>query len=70
MPMPLCQFQLPQLHLQTPTTPAAQPQGFAAGQEGGLVTLFERDDREKEGFRRARAFTVHDHPLRVRCDTG
>jgi hypothetical protein len=42
------------------------PQGFAAGQEAGLVTLFEKDEREKEGFRRARTFAVHDHPLRVR----
>ncbi|KIZ00159.1 WD repeat-containing protein 65 [Monoraphidium neglectum] len=45
----------------------AYGKGFAAGQEAGLVTLFEKDEREKEGFRRARTFAVHDHPLRVRC---
>jgi hypothetical protein len=30
------------------------------------VTLFDSDEREREGFRRARTFVVHDHPLKVR----
>lgn len=48
----------------------AAAQGFAAGHEAGVVTLFERDDREREGYRRARALSVRDHPLRVRCARG
>jgi hypothetical protein len=42
------------------------PQGFAAGQDGGLVTLFERDERDPSGFRRARTLAVNDHPQKVR----
>ncbi|GBF89931.1 cilia- and flagella-associated protein [Raphidocelis subcapitata] len=45
---------------------AAYRRGFAAGQDGGLVTLFERDERDAAGFRRARTLTVHNHPHKVR----
>jgi hypothetical protein len=48
----------------------ARSQGFAAGLDGGLVALFERDDREKEGFRRARTLALHDRPSRVRRGGG
>jgi len=48
----------------------AYSRGFAAGQVGGVVTLFERAEREREGFRRARSFSVHEFPLRVRCGGG
>lgn len=39
------------------------PQGFVVGQDNGVVTIFERDD--KEFYRRARAFTVEGNPARV-----
>jgi hypothetical protein len=32
-------------------------------QDGGVVTIFERDD--KEFYRRARAFTIEGNPCRV-----
>lgn len=38
--------------------------GFIVGQDGGLVTVFERDD--KEVYRRARTFTIHEQPFKVR----
>ena len=43
---------------------AGYSKGFVAGLDGGLVALFDRD--EKEYFRRTRTFTIHDHALPVR----
>lgn len=43
---------------------AGYGKGFVAGLDGGLVALFDRD--EKEYFRRTRTFTIHDHALPVR----
>ncbi|MEW5319195.1 MAG: hypothetical protein WDW38_010360 [Sanguina aurantia] len=37
---------------------ACYSKGFVAGQGGGVVTIFERDD--KEAYRRARAFTIEE----------
>lgn len=42
----------------------AYSKGFVAGLDGGLVALFDRDDRDY--YRRTRTFTVVDHPLPVR----
>lgn len=47
---------------------AAYSKGFVAGLDGGLVALFDRDEREY--YRRTRTFTVMDHPLQVRCATS
>jgi hypothetical protein len=44
---------------------AAHSKGFAAGLDGGLVALFDRNERE--GYRRTRTFRVVDHALPVRC---
>eukprot|EP00878_Enallax_costatus_P025349 GHUV01027119.1.p1 GENE.GHUV01027119.1~~GHUV01027119.1.p1 ORF type:complete len:499 (+),score=150.84 GHUV01027119.1:978-2474(+) len=43
---------------------AGYSKGFVAGLDGGLVALFDRD--EKEYFRRTRTFAIHDHALPVR----
>ncbi|KAL6752180.1 WD repeat domain 65-like protein [Haematococcus lacustris] len=43
---------------------AAYSKGFVAGQEGGVVTIFEKDD--KELYRRARAFSIESNPVKVR----
>jgi hypothetical protein len=43
---------------------AAYSKGFVAGLDGGLVALFDRDEREY--YRRTRTFTVMEHPLPVR----
>lgn len=45
---------------------AAYSKGFVAGLDGGLVALFDRDEREY--YRRTRTFTVMEHLLPVRCD--
>lgn len=39
-------------------------QGFVVGQDGGVVTIFEKDD--KEMFRRARAFTIETDPVKIK----
>lgn len=39
--------------------------GFVAGQDGGVVTIFEKD--EKEFYRRARAFTIENNNVKVKC---
>lgn len=44
---------------------AAYSKGFVAGLDGGLVALFDRDEREY--YRRTRTFTVMEHLLPVRC---
>ena len=38
--------------------------GFVVGQDNGVVTLFEKD--EKELFRKGRSFTIENNPCRVR----
>jgi hypothetical protein len=43
---------------------AAYSKGFAAGLDGGLVVLYDKDEREY--YRRTRMFTVMEHPLPVR----
>lgn len=43
---------------------AAYSKGFVAGLDGGLVALFDKDEREY--YRRTRTFTVMEHPLPVR----
>ncbi|GFH16945.1 uncharacterized protein HaLaN_13468, partial [Haematococcus lacustris] len=43
---------------------AAYSKGFVAGQEGGVVTIFEKDD--KELYRRARAFSIESNPVKVK----
>ncbi|WIA38592.1 hypothetical protein OEZ86_001902 [Tetradesmus obliquus] len=43
---------------------AAYSKGFVAGLDGGLVALFDRDEREY--YRRTRTFTVMEHLLPVR----
>ncbi|WIA18306.1 hypothetical protein OEZ85_009771 [Tetradesmus obliquus] len=43
---------------------AAYSKGFVAGLDGGLVALFDRDEREY--YRRTRTFTVMEHFLPVR----
>jgi hypothetical protein len=45
---------------------AAYSKGFVAGLDGGLVALFDRDEREY--YRRTRTFTVMEHLLPVRCE--
>lgn len=45
---------------------AAYSKGFVAGLNGGLVALFDRDDREY--YRHTRTFAVVDHPQPVRCN--
>lgn len=47
---------------------AAYSKGFVAGLDGGLVALFDKDDREY--YRRTRTFTVMEHPLAVRSAAG
>jgi hypothetical protein len=42
---------------------AVHSKGFVVGHSNGSVTLFERDDREY--YRRARTFGVHDHHDRI-----
>lgn len=42
---------------------AAYSKGFVVGQDGGLVTIFERD--EKEYYRRARTFTIEGNNCKV-----
>eukprot|EP00198_Chlamydomonas_reinhardtii_P011942 XP_001701279.1 flagellar associated protein [Chlamydomonas reinhardtii] len=42
---------------------AAYSKGFVVGQDGGVVTIFERD--EKEFYRRARAFTIEGNACKV-----
>ncbi|GLC59167.1 hypothetical protein PLESTB_001455600 [Pleodorina starrii] len=42
---------------------ATYSKGFVVGQDGGVVTIFERDD--KEFYRRARAFTIEGNPCKV-----
>jgi Asp/Glu/hydantoin racemase len=42
--------------------------GFVVGQDNGVVTIFERD--EKEFYRKARSFAIENNPSRVRCDTA
>jgi hypothetical protein len=39
-------------------------QGFVVGQDGGVVTIFEKDD--KEMYRRARAFTIENNPVKIK----
>lgn len=43
---------------------AAYSKGFVAGLDGGLLALFDKDEREY--YRRTRTFTVMEHPLPVR----
>lgn len=43
---------------------ACYSKGFVAGQDNGVVTIFERDD--KEVYRRARAFTIENNACRVK----
>lgn len=43
---------------------AAYSKGFVAGLDGGLVALFDKDEREY--YRRTRTFTVMEYPLPVR----
>mmetsp|Transcript_36831 Transcript_36831/g.108610 ORF Transcript_36831/g.108610 Transcript_36831/m.108610 type:complete len:1386 (-) Transcript_36831:299-4456(-) len=38
--------------------------GFVVGQEDGVVTIFEKD--EKEVYRRTRAFTIENNPCKVK----
>ena len=38
--------------------------GFVVGQEQGVVTIFEKD--EKDYFRRARSFTIENNSVRVK----
>eukprot|EP00983_Pelagomonas_calceolata_P113432 1159984-Pelagomonas_calceolata.AAC.4 len=38
--------------------------GFVVGQDGGVVTIFEKDD--KEMYRRARAFTIENNPVKIK----
>ena len=38
--------------------------GFVVGQENGMVTIFEKD--EKEFFRRARSFTIENNQCKVK----
>jgi hypothetical protein len=45
---------------------AAYSKGFVAGLDGGLVALFDKDEREY--YRRTRTFTVMEHLLPVRCE--
>lgn len=47
---------------------AAYSKGFVAGLDGGLVALFDKDEREY--YRRTRTFTVMEHPLPVRLAAG
>jgi hypothetical protein len=43
---------------------AAYSKGFVAGLDGGLVVLYDKDEREY--YRRTRMFTVMEHPLPIR----
>ena len=38
--------------------------GFVVGQEQGVVTIFEKD--EKDYYRRARSFTIENNAVRVK----
>jgi hypothetical protein len=44
---------------------ALYSKGWVVGQDGGVVTLFEKDD--KETFRRARSFTIQGHAVKIKC---
>lgn len=43
---------------------ACYSKGFVAGQDGGVVTIFEKDD--KEMYRGARAFTIENNPVKIK----
>lgn len=43
---------------------ASSVKGFVVGQDNGVVTIFERD--EKELYRKARSFTIENQPSKVR----
>lgn len=47
---------------------AVHGKGFLAGQDGGVVTVFERDD--KEGYRRVRAFAIQGQSGKIRWGAG
>lgn len=47
---------------------AAYSKGFVAGLDGGLLAIYDKDDREY--YRRTRTFTVMEHPLCIRCCCG
>ena len=48
----------------TVTSIVCYSKGFVVGQDNGVVTLFEKD--EKEVFRKGRSFTIENNPCRVR----
>jgi hypothetical protein len=43
---------------------ACYSKGFVVGQDNGVVTIFERD--EKEFYRKARSFTIENNQCRVK----
>lgn len=47
---------------------AAYSKGFVAGLDGGLLALFDKDERDY--YRHTRTFTVMDYPLPVRWVDG